>query len=66
MKDVIVILTDINARCDTAHLFTSNNSPRAKTRRRGDVELTDPAVTPLVMKGARISRTTGKEDGINQ
>lgn len=60
MKDVIVILTDINASCDTAHLFMSNNCLRAKTGRTIDEELTKSAVASAVMKGRRFSREKRK------
>lgn len=59
MKDVIVILTDINASCDTAHLFMSNNCLRAKTGRTIDEELTKSAVASAVMKGRRKEEEEG-------
>lgn len=60
MKDVIVILTDINGSSDTTHLFMSNNSLRAKTRRTVDVELTKTAVTSTLIKGRRYYREKRK------
>lgn len=66
MKDVIVILTDINGSCDTTHLFVSNNSLRAKTGHTVGVELTKTAVTSTLMKGRRYYREKKEEGGLKK
>lgn len=61
MLEIIVILTNINGRCDTTDLFMSNNRLRAKMRRTICMALTKKVVTLSVIK-ERTRYYTDKED----